>query len=402
MSIKDLLKELSQESEEVAAAEQVLDEGELLDGTPVSGQKESAIKEMMDHAEKARMMSSQLNELADKADEILKEDKEHLVNEITTEAFQMNYRHIMENAGLLDAVVTFESANKTSELNYLSNEARKMAIVADNLEARILDYSEEGKIWSFFRRDKAKIANSVAALRRVSDPSKRGLTVTAIHKSHYVFMARGGRPITNLEAEIKTDVSLLIETETELEKRLSTLRDNLKNNKAIDSFKPGKLRILDQGLLGNKEFQAQESERKVGLVRTGFSLLAGIRTGLIAPFLALSVITLSPIGIIWHGFWYLAWYKVSDGLYNKESEHVIDLGSFAGIKSELDKLSKILNQSRNERIITEIDSLMKNYSGEDKEDYKQAVKDAVKMDSLIYEHAFFIVNEIRTLAESAK
>lgn len=144
LTMKDFMLQLSQESADVEEqAKTVLEEGKLQDGTPVSDDKESAIKEMIDHAERARSMARQLNELASKAEEILEEDKEHLVNEISTEAFQMNYRHIMENAGLQDSIVSFESKDKKVELEYLIEETRKMAAKIEELESRIREKIEE-------------------------------------------------------------------------------------------------------------------------------------------------------------------------------------------------------------------------------------------------------------------
>lgn len=401
MSIRSLLADLSKESAEEQVAEKVLDSGELLDGTPVDAEKKSEILEMLEHADKARAMSRQLNELADKADELLREDKVHLINEISTEAMQMNYRHIMENAGLSEGVVSFESSDKAQELHYLGDEARKMSTVADALEDRILDFSPEGKIISFLRGDKIKIKAAMGSLRRLDDPTKKDVNVSAAHKNHYKFLFRNGQPIKDLAAEIKREVGILEEAEKELGDLMVTVRDMMKAGKPASDFKPVKMKIFDEKLLGNKHFHYQKGDAKVGLARTASGIALGAWVGSNVPsIIAMSAI--SPVTSLIAGGIAFGMYKGADSLYNKTDQHVISFGDFSSIRKDLEKLLRLLDHDRHEKLITEMNGYLQSLSGDDKKQYKSLISAFVNVGELIYNHSFFVVDQMRSIAASVK
>lgn len=457
MDIKELLKEISQEAqanetpvtvsetdidaanlpagEEVqvvadpeAAAEDVLQEGELLDGTPVSGEKEESVVQMMGHAEKARDMSRQLTELADKADEILHEDKVHLVNEIATEAFQMNYRHIMEHAELADAVVTFESSNKVSELNYLSNEARKMAILADNLESRIMDFSPEGKILSFFRRDKAKIKRAMDQLAKLEDPGKEDRAVELKHKKAFLFLLRDDKVIENLEAEVKKEVEILLQGEKELEEIVDKVHGLLKAGKPSSDFKPMKMKIFDEKLLGSKVFSSTDAKAGKSL---GARVAGGAMQGLGALGVGQQLVTfamlpkayatykgtLAAAGAAGAAVSMPAFAAIAgaglvlsislayfgQNIATKEEKVNVEFGDFAKMRTELEKLVKVLNHDRFEAKFTEMEKLVNAIEDkEDKQQYKSLMGAFANVAELIYEHSFFVIENMGTLTKSVK
>lgn len=390
MSMRDLLKELSQESEEVAAAEQVLNEGELLDGTPVSNQKESAIKEMMDHAEKARMMSSQLNELADKADEILKEDKVHLVNEIATEAFQMNYRHIMENAGLSDGVVNFESNDKVNELNYLSNEARKMAQVAGALEDRILDFSPEGKIWSFLRADSKRMAVARGdietygdkLIRRSKDSSVKKIPVTwtLLGNAKEWLVFKNGKAVNDLTAAIITDLELLIKSFDTVKKNNTIIRQIVADSKAGKAIDPNKMKqvkvpeIVDEHVLGDKHVKQDSGE---------LSRMFGW-TPANPPWWAVGLgIMFGPLGAIALA----VGQKVNAKNAMENSNTHIDVNKIQRMLSLYKEAGRILDRDEHANFDSkEIDSV----PGEQGRFLKTIAKNSGKLQGFMYEHMFFL------------
>lgn len=454
MDIKELLKEISQEAqanetpvtvsetdidaanlpagEEVqvvadpeAAAEDVLQEGELLDGTPVSGEKEESVVEMMGHAEKARDMSRQLTELADKADEILHEDKVHLVNEIATEAFQMNYRHIMEHAELADAVVTFESSNKVSELNYLSNEARKMAILADNLESRIMDFSPEGKILSFFRRDKAKIKRAMDQLAKLENPGKEDRTVELKHKKIFLFLMRDDKVIEDLEVEIKKEVEILLRGEKELEEIVDKVHGLLKAGKPSSDFKPMKMKIFDEKLLGSKVFSSTDAKagkslgaRVAGGAMQGLGAWAAgqhlVTFAMLPKAYATYKGTLATVGaaVSMPAFAAIAGAGLvlsislvyfGQNIATKEEKVNVEFGDFAKMRTELEKLVKVLNHDRFEAKFTEMEKLVNAIEDkEDKQQYKSLMGAFANVAELIYEHSFFVIENMGTLTKSVK
>lgn len=392
--MKDLMKQLSLESADQVAekAEEVLQTGQLLDGTSVDGNKESAIKEMIEHADRARLMSDQLTELADKADAILEEDNEHLINEISTEAYQMCYRHIMQTAGLSDALVSFESTNKSVEMNYLSTEARKMANVAETLENRILDLSPEGKIWSFIRADSKRMAVARGdiesygekIIRRAKDSSISSVPVewTLLGNAKEWLVFKNGKAVSDLTAAVIEDLELLnksFETVQQNNKLIRQIVGDVRSGKDLDKNKLKQIKtpeIVGKHILGDKLVKPSSSEisRIFGWTPANPPAWA---IGL--TFLFLTPLT-APLIIIGQ--------KINAKNALESSNTHIDPNKVKRMLELFRSAGKILD--RDEHADFDLDSIDKEIPGEQKKFLKDIAKQSARTQGFLYEHMFFL------------
>lgn len=404
--MKELMKLLSNESvvddtvtaeEPIKAvetvAEQVLDEGTLLDGTPVDDDKESAIGEMLDHAERARQMADQLSELADKADEILEEDKQHLITEISTEVMQMNYRHIMQNAGLADALVSFESSNKATELNYLSNEARKMANVAMQLENRILDFSPEGKIWSFLRADSKQIAVARGDIETYAEKIGRGSKEMNANKiplewgffenSKEWLVFKDGKAVGDLTQAIIDDLDLCVKSFQTINNNNKIIRQivgDLKAGKELDKNKLKQLKqpeIVGKHVLGDKMVKADQGEwgRIFGWTPANPPVwLTGLSMVALTPIFAITFIVASQ--------------KINLKNAMDKAGTFIDPGKLKKMTESFREAAKILD--RDEHADFDTKSIKEEIPAEYRSTLLTMAKQSAKLQGFLYEHIFFL------------
>lgn len=383
MSVKDLLKELSVESLD-RIVEEPLEECTLAFGKSAS--------KHFDDVSKVDSKKVQLSEL-----------KEHLddaTDPVSLEVYQMNYRHIMESSGLGTEVVTFESRDPFMVRDYLSLEVAKSIAQLDALSEQMTDFSPESKIWSFLRRDKAKINAAMIALNKVSDPALKDIAKKAVHRHYFKFLIRNDRPIQDLEAEIRKDVGLVVDADREVTDRLTKLRDLLKSGKPFNSHTPNRIKILDENLLGNRNITERLADSKIGVVRTVVAGGLAWLTGKKAVATLGLVLKVHPVSAVVSAAVLYFMFSLTKGVATKKDDIVITFGKMANIKLELDRLVTALNQDRNQSLVVEIQALLKSYEGFDKDDFKSALKALVNLDSLLYEHAFFLVNQTRGIAES--
>lgn len=391
--MKNLMKLLSQESStEEQIAEKVLEEGKLLDGTPVDDEKESAITEMLDHADRARQMSRQLNELADKAEEILEEDKEHLINEVSTEALQMCYRHIMERADLGDAVVTFESNDKTIELNYLSNEARKMATVAIELEDRILDLSNEGKIWSFLRADSKRLAaargdieqygDKILREAKLSDLSKIPVEWSLLSNFKEWIIFRNGRAVSDFTQEVIKDLELVLKSFETVQNNNRLIRQMIGDIRSGKEIDPSRMRglkqpeIIGEHILGDKYVKPSTGEwgRQFGWTPANPSPLM---TALIVTFTS-----------VFAPFIIVATQKYKTKAALEKAGTKIDGGKIKRMMELFREVGKVLD--RDEHADFDTSSIKKELSGDMRRLAMDVAKQSARTQGLLYEHAFLL------------
>lgn len=377
---------------ESEVVEKVLEEGKLLDGTPIDEKKESAITEMIEHADRAREMSRQLNELASKAEELLEEDKEHLINEISTEVMQMSYRHIMERAGLSDVVVSFESSDKTLELNHLTEEIRKMASVSDELEARILDMSNEGKIWSFIRKDSKHLASARGNIelytekilrdKNVDDINNIRLDWSVIGRAKDWIIFRNGKAVHDLTQEIINDLELILKSFETIQNNNVLLRkivDDLSEGKEPDPSTLKRLKqpeIIGEHILANKHVKPTTGEwgRVFGWTPSNPSVIATILMplvlGIFTPFVIAGIQK----------------YKTDKAL--KEARTKVDGSKFKKMVSLFREVSKVMD--RDEHAVFDTDSIKKQLTGDTRRIALEVAKQSTRIQGLLYEHAFLL------------
>lgn len=395
--MKDLMKLLSQESAPTYTdadeqARDVLEKGKLLDGTPISDVKESAIKEMLEHGERARSMARQLNELASKAEEILEEDKEHLISEITTEALQMNYRHIMENAGLEDVAVAFESSDKTIELNYLSNEARKMATVAIELEDRILDLSPEGRIWSFLRADSKRLAVARGDIEqygskllregKAADISNIPIEWTLLGNLKEWIIFRNGKAVTDFTQEVINDLELVLKSFKTVQDNNTIIRKMIGDVRAGKDVDPARLNglkrpeIIGEHILADKFVKPSTGEwgRQFGWTPANpspvMTALLVLFTGVFAPFAIVATQK----------------FKTNKAL--EEAGTKIDGNKIKRMMELFREVGKVLD--RDEHADFDTSAIKKELTGDLRRVAMDVAKQSARTQGLLYEHTFLL------------
>lgn len=259
MAMQDLMKQLSMEADELAASEAGVTSDmfeEMSDEEP----RETAT-DMVAHADKAQFVADQLDDLADKAEEIAQEDKEHMLNEVSTEAMSMVYRNIMASNGLDLRATSFEANyDHLGKMRGLAQDARASAKQMHGLHDSILDFSPEGKFFSFLRMDKLKLKKAyddvIQSKNRLGNVDKKPVRSKLLQPRLYGIAYRNGRPVKDVSVEILKDVDLLIESKKTIETNIKLVNDWISKLKDGQDVKLPELKdsgVLNTPLLGNRQ-----------------------------------------------------------------------------------------------------------------------------------------------------
>lgn len=280
-------------------------------------------------------------------------------------------------------------------MNFLSKEVNKVISNTAGLEDKILDFSPEGKILSFFTRDKSRFNGLLDDLKKLDDPTKKNESIELKHKSLVRFFWRNDRKIDNLEAEIKKEISIIIDAEKEIVKILDNLIDSLSKNKDGNELKPVTMKIFKEELLGNRKFGVQRTDKSTThkkmediapLLAMGFGLgYAGSMLAIVAA--PLPGIALATTGLI---------LTIGTSVLNREEETVsVKYGSFSSIRNEVSKLTQVFNHDRNEDKFSKADELLKKFDGGNKNNYKELLSALAEVQELIYEHSIWLVGQLK-------
>lgn len=389
MSIRDLLKDLSKENDQHDVPSENDNTHEVSEG------KEAAVTELIDHAAQARQLADQLAELADKADDVADTDKQHLLNEVSLEAFQMNYRHLMQTAGLGEAVgVNLESSTSAlSQLQNLSKQARAMSEVAINLESRVLDYSPEGKIWSFFRMDSQRIAksrgdietyaNRIIRQGRLNDVQKVPVEWTFLSGYKHWIIYRNGKAVSDFAGEVVKDLELVLKSFKTIANNNRAINKIIGDARAGKPINPSDLRgvrqpeIIGEHILGDKYFKPSTGE---------WSIQVGWTPSNPHPLIAGLALLAGPIGA-----------AVIIGTQMVKTKNALE-----SAKTHIDgtKLKRLLELTREvdtvldraDHTIIDTSKIKAELSGEEARYLVEIGKQSMKTQAALYEHAFFLIN----------
>lgn len=317
----DLLAQFAQESGEVPAVEvtaDVVDEvvsEVLIDETVVDGEG-TTLPETLDKAEETQEIADQLEELADRVEDIAeKEEKQELAADViavSTESLHREFAAIMTSRKLVFSATSFEAAGTDKDrLKGLAADARRVARVSRGFSDGVRDYSSEGVIMQFLRRDAARLAKAESALQTAVGALKTTIStgtanaVAVRHEGMARFLTREGAPVRDLGAAIAVENKWLANLHDQVEagvkaveglaKRLST--DPAGGIKAAGTINLGGLKTIGTStgfLMGNHSVSLKENalgaaavpkykrtnafdfQTGAALKSIGWSLLAGI------------------------------------------------------------------------------------------------------------------------------
>lgn len=408
MSVRDLLKQLSQESD-------VLEDDS--ESTVEDIVEQSPVAEMVLHAHQAEEVAEQLNELAEKAEEVAEQDKEYLVNELSTEMMHMCYRNIMTSAGLDSKAHSFESNyDHLGKTRGLAVDARQSAQQMSRLHDSILDFSPEGKLRSFFRFDKRRISSSFKQLKETADKVRfkgdskvdAGDPFNNIHYDVSAISFRDNKAVTDLSSELLKDIRLILDSK-------STIDDNIKrviefgNKIARGSTSPTpptmKLPpMFGVPLLGNRQVDDKSSSSNT-FTESSYnnSFTSAMSDGEVFVY-AFAMTLLGPIGSVIN-----VYKSMKHG--NKTKKQLEDSGlhmkfsEFDKIVSEFDKLKSVLERA--DGVEDKIEAQIKEIKDQKLPNGKSAAAvmrsvygQLYQQQEMVYEHAFYLLTKSSNVFEN--
>lgn len=179
---------------------------------------------LIEQAEQSAEIAEQLEELAERAEEVAEKaqdtaEKSGAISAevvVATESLQREYGTLMRAYKLKFPATSFEAAGSDIQrLQGLAADSRRVAGIARGHRDNLLDYSEEGAILSFLRRDASKLSQAHASLlttskslqARVSDVKEKPV---AIRNNAYArFMTRNGVAVRDLPKALREESASL-------------------------------------------------------------------------------------------------------------------------------------------------------------------------------------------------
>lgn len=277
--IKTLLDGYTVESGAIVADPTVVNDLVVtqLDDTP--GELTAEINSAADAGEAA----DHLDEIADRA-EMLAETQDTLTAEVSAESLHREFGAVVSAYGFPVKAESFESAaSDVNRLRGIARDARRTAEIARECRARTLDFSPEGKIMEFLRRDKSKLAEANKALEEaihmlgpIATKLKDGGVILR-HNGFRRFLTTGGVQVNDLDAALNKQHQYLQHAHDEASKALGVVLGLAKGlvgqgvkqgiHNALGGNHFGSLTSVATskgGLMGNFTIEATDKVGKVG------------------------------------------------------------------------------------------------------------------------------------------
>lgn len=220
----DLLLQYAVESGEVAPEGETNDQLVEVLVDQASGAGQDTVAVLAEQAEQTADIAEQLDDLADRAEEVAEqtaaaaeagENVAELVA-VSTESFHREFKTVMRAYKLTISASSFESAGSDKErLAGLIRDARRTANMSRGLRDQMLDYSEEGAILSFIRRDAAKLGAAQGALQAAARKLQSNIgevrekPVAIKNQGLAKFLTTQGKAVRNLPAAVSDEATYL-------------------------------------------------------------------------------------------------------------------------------------------------------------------------------------------------
>lgn len=431
MDLQDMLQSYAVESGVVSSPEPSFSEGEMVRTAGDIIHEESYTKheetlaDKLDHAEKARDIAEHLEELAERAEELADEDHAYARNEVSVEALHREFRGLMRAHRLSFSASSFEHAyGDVEQLHGLAKDARRTRDLVSNYSRSIVDYSSEGEIIKFLRRDASKLADareSLVRAEKIFNKRKETVSKGQVVRNNGLarFMTVGGSKVTNLKEAVSKDAKWLEDSHSTVMKYIGDLLAAANKAKPgseikLPQFPKNKLTTSKGDLLGNytvtDELKRRDEFPKIPeggaalsatlttiFSKIGWSLIGGLAAfavgGPVGTAIAYATPHLSTAAAVVSG--------VSD--YNakvnqssvKSVASAEDLQNVAKIVLGFEKFIKVGVDENIDNAIKKLAEIDKKASRE----FEDSISLATKALEVIYEHAFYVTVNVARILE---
>lgn len=422
--VNELLDQLGQdvvvEEAEVAAQEvSVIDV--LADELAVAA--EPNLPDTLDHAEKAEHIADQLNDLADQADVLAAEDQEYAVKAVSTEALEKRFGDIMRAHGLKFRASSFEAAgDDAARLSGIASDCRRVAGMVQAHSDQLLDYTSEGAITQFLRRDKSRLEKASGVLNQLKarygsvagELAEQPIVIK--HDGERNFMRMNNVLVTDLEKAVDSDAAWMKKAHDFIEshtgKLLAAAKGNpesvedvvMEINAGLSSLatKPG-------GLLGNNQVTAEASHKPGANRKISFGdfLRANLAGGIKGAAVAVPVVLI--LGPTVGGVAAAAasnYFYIKSLLKSNEKSDIRSVASGNGFKGIIDTAIgmskytdfKVLGQFAEDTLI---DELKEGGHKDAASAFKKGLAILAKVADAVYEQAIYDITHIAAIADKA-
>jgi hypothetical protein len=176
---------------------------------------ENSLAAEISSAADAGEVADHLDEIGDRA-EVLAEANDTLTAEVAIESLHREFNTVVRAWKLPATAESFESAGSDEgRMRGLARDARRSAEIARECRALTLDFSAEGRIMEFLRRDKAKLESANKALEEamhmltpIAAKLREGGVILK-HDGFRRFLTVEGKEVNDLDAALHRQTELL-------------------------------------------------------------------------------------------------------------------------------------------------------------------------------------------------
>lgn len=360
--------------------------------------------DMIEHAAKAEEIADGLNTLADKAEELADEDRDHIHTEQSLEGMQREFGLLMRIGNLSYKASSFESEmTPVGRAKGMAKDCRRIALSAQSHRNDVLNFSPEGAIMQTLGMDKWRMDSSISGLAEAishfeKNKAKFDKGIVFTFEAFYRVMQRANTHRVDIKTEFGIDEKYVKDASTYITQYLSNLENGLSSGN-IPEFDVSKLVTKPSGLLGNREVttdlkynnNSKASIRAIATTIQGATNSGIVGLILIGPF---SGMALAAVGA---GVTYRA---VKDQGANAIHATVQDLIAVArgliamrGINTAINTLKK-----------GGVELQLKKLKGENPEAYAKGTAEMAKVTKAIeaiYSHSKFLITSVGNLTEKA-
>lgn len=404
--------------------------------------REPSLGDKLEHANNAEVIADQLDELAARADEQAGEDRDEVLAAVSVESMHREFGTLMRAHGLTLKAESFESADGDAKMRALalSKDARHVAEMSRGYAEATRDFSPEGAVVSFLRRDKSRLEAAHKALQaagslmssKASELGKKGAVIKHDGMAHFLTVnntqVKDFAKAFKHDAEwLKKGVALIGSAMGELEAACGSFKseegaDNeaaLAKVKSVGTSIASKLSgMATKDLLGNKEFHVDGQEGGAAANKIFFpkAELAVLKKapgqavkGVLKIGLGLAVGTLvgMPLAGVAAGAGHHLGTTVkenqkafNDEINKSDAQSVITASGMQSVISQCGEFQGILDRSLEKHIETlgaKIDHLPKSA----KREVKYGMSALSEIASELYEHAIYLTVQTAQLAKAA-
>lgn len=170
---------------------------------------------MLDSADAAGEVASEMDSIADRAEALVDSD-DAAVQDVSVESLHREFGIVARAYKVNLNTDSFESAGThKGRLQGLARDARLAADVARQVRADVLDFSPEGKLMEFLRRDKTKLSNAtkdldeaIHELTPIASKLKEGGVVLK-HDGHRRFLTVSGAEVPDVMVAVENQTKTL-------------------------------------------------------------------------------------------------------------------------------------------------------------------------------------------------